>query len=428
MNGVIEDPRPREEREKDYKHNLLYGALPVSWVEKPQDKWKKYSLRNQDGSGSCVPQSKAKTEEVLFGPVMSAVPCYKQRSNYPSPGMYYQDLGKISLNDCNVTESECPSQNMNDGQIDGTPMPTKLRYKAQSYIFPNTRNIDELASIVQNGKPFPISFKMTYEEWQNVPKVNPLSKDWLYHSVAVVDTTLWMGQKALIIDDSWGHATSIGNGGQRVITEEYLLARCTGAIYFNYSAPLILREGSKGNDVINLQTNLTLLNYPLKADGDFGPRTRQTVKDFQLQHGLIPDGAVGPKTQKAILNAFLSVETTGNKIDAWCEAIKKMEGSNSSWNNPGNLEYRGQLYTLGGIGPNNRFAHFDTYEHGYAALKALLVRACTGQSSVYNPDMTLVEFYQKYAPSTDNNNPNHYAQFVADQIGCDITTKIKYLL
>jgi peptidoglycan hydrolase-like protein with peptidoglycan-binding domain len=35
---------------------------------------------------------------------------------------------------------------------------------------------------------------------------------------------------------------------------------------------------------------------PGSFDGKMGPRTRQAVKDFQKSKGLVPDGAVGPKT------------------------------------------------------------------------------------------------------------------------------------
>jgi hypothetical protein len=61
----------------------------------------------------------------------------------------------------------------------------------------------------------------------------------------------------------------------------------------------ILRQGSKGEDVVRLQN---LLNRyakpvpPLKLDGDFGPKTEAAVLQFQRQQGLQVDGEVGPKT------------------------------------------------------------------------------------------------------------------------------------
>jgi peptidoglycan hydrolase-like protein with peptidoglycan-binding domain len=36
------------------------------------------------------------------------------------------------------------------------------------------------------------------------------------------------------------------------------------------------------------------------ADGTFGPKTEAAVRAFQRQHGLVPDGIIGPKTWKAL--------------------------------------------------------------------------------------------------------------------------------
>lgn len=58
----------------------------------------------------------------------------------------------------------------------------------------------------------------------------------------------------------------------------------------------ILKIGSKGQDVIELQTKLQKLGYPIKIDGDFGPKTENVVKLFQRNKGLVVDGIVGPKT------------------------------------------------------------------------------------------------------------------------------------
>jgi peptidoglycan hydrolase-like protein with peptidoglycan-binding domain len=38
----------------------------------------------------------------------------------------------------------------------------------------------------------------------------------------------------------------------------------------------------------------------INTDGKFGPRTEAAVRKFQRDHGLVPDGIVGPKTWKAL--------------------------------------------------------------------------------------------------------------------------------
>ena len=57
-----------------------------------------------------------------------------------------------------------------------------------------------------------------------------------------------------------------------------------------------LKKGSKGNSVAILQT---LLN--IDVDGDFGPKTKEAVIQFQKAHNLKPDGIVGPKTWEELL-------------------------------------------------------------------------------------------------------------------------------
>lgn len=56
-----------------------------------------------------------------------------------------------------------------------------------------------------------------------------------------------------------------------------------------------LHRGLKGDDVKTLQSRLGVA-----ADGDFGGRTEAAVRQFQRDHGLVPDGIVGPKTWQAL--------------------------------------------------------------------------------------------------------------------------------
>ena len=63
-----------------------------------------------------------------------------------------------------------------------------------------------------------------------------------------------------------------------------------------------LRQGSRGSEVVQLQTRLSLI-----ADGIFGPLTEEAVKDFQKQSGLVPDGIVGPATHAALWGTRLCI-------------------------------------------------------------------------------------------------------------------------
>ena len=75
-----------------------------------------------------------------------------------------------------------------------------------------------------------------------------------------------------------------------------------------------LKFGSKGQAVLVLQKKLAARGYTLgKIDGDFGQKTKTAVIAFQKDAGLVQDGIVGSKTQKALekIKVF-SLKSDGN--------------------------------------------------------------------------------------------------------------------
>ena len=65
--------------------------------------------------------------------------------------------------------------------------------------------------------------------------------------------------------------------------------------------PRILRAGMHGADVAAVQRRLAGLGYEVtEADGEFGQATSHAVVAFQKVNGLDRDGAVGPRTRKAL--------------------------------------------------------------------------------------------------------------------------------
>lgn len=83
-----------------------------------------------------------------------------------------------------------------------------------------------------------------------------------------------------------------------------------------------LFQGSKGDDVRELQRILRSLGYTLEIDGKFGPLTTQCVKSFQGAAGLPRDGAVGPKTWAA-LDAAASGERYTVVISGLLESVAR---------------------------------------------------------------------------------------------------------
>jgi lysozyme len=76
----------------------------------------------------------------------------------------------------------------------------------------------------------------------------------------------------------------------------------------------ILKLGSKGRKVEQLQQILKTLNFnPGTIDGDFGNKTLAAVRQFQQKQGLIADGIVGPRTQRALNNAIKN--TVNNNVN-----------------------------------------------------------------------------------------------------------------
>lgn len=117
-----------------------------------------------------------------------------------------------------------------------------------------------------------------------------------------------------------------------------------------------------------------------------------------------------------------------DNVEVLALAIQKKEGyfpGSLAYrnNNPGNLRYSSIQ-----DGRRDGFAYFDTYEKGLQALKNQIIAAAMGDSKYYNPEMTLLDFFNKYAPSSDNNNPENYFNFVIQETGLAPDMKIKDLL
>ncbi|MCL2570143.1 MAG: peptidoglycan-binding protein [Firmicutes bacterium] len=80
---------------------------------------------------------------------------------------------------------------------------------------------------------------------------------------------------------------------------------------------VVLRRNSSGNDVRQLQW---LLNYiaqyyevvpgDLVVDGRFGPMTENSVREFQRNFGLNPDGVVGPLTWNRLYSVFNGIQVS----------------------------------------------------------------------------------------------------------------------
>lgn len=63
-----------------------------------------------------------------------------------------------------------------------------------------------------------------------------------------------------------------------------------------------VRNGSTGEAVKGVQSQLNTRGYGLVVDGVFGSKTEAAVRDFQTKRGLVVDGVVGPRTWNALVS------------------------------------------------------------------------------------------------------------------------------
>lgn len=164
-----------------------------------------------------------------------------------------------------------------------------------------------------------------------------------------------------------------------------------------------------------------LLNLFKPMEQPIDNATGQTIITTPIEVPVVPVEQSLPVTAPTI--------SIPSKLDLWCKAAIEMEGANPANNNPGNIRYVADTWMQKlATGERNGFCVFPNYEVGYHVLQQFFINAATGRSQIYHPLDTLYDFYSKYAPASDNNNPTHYAQFVAGIIGVSASEQIKNLV
>lgn len=120
-------------------------------------------------------------------------------------------------------------------------------------------------------------------------------------------------------------------------------------------------------------------------------------------------------------------DTPKPTIEQLAEAIKQFEGwypgSRSFRNaNPGNCKYstKGYAKIYGTVTKDDKgFAVFKTYALGWLYLNNLLKEKCKK-----NPNWTLQDLINEYAPASDNNEPQVYANYIATRLNIPITYQL----
>lgn len=111
----------------------------------------------------------------------------------------------------------------------------------------------------------------------------------------------------------------------------------------------VLKRGSKGAFVVELQRNLAALGYAVgAADGIYGEKTEAAVKAFQKARGLAVDGWAGPRTLEAIGKA-VAERSAKPKIEAAREDAKD-QAADEVKKKTGLWQWLTGLFGGGGVG------------------------------------------------------------------------------
>ncbi len=94
-----------------------------------------------------------------------------------------------------------------------------------------------------------------------------------------------------------------------------------GVTHNHTAAGLIYKEGSKGDDVVQIQRRLWAYDSTVTVNGNFGPATKSAVEAFQTRHSLTVDGIVGTNTWNKLFP--LTTTTSSNHIET-VAAIKTL--------------------------------------------------------------------------------------------------------
>lgn len=328
--GAIEDFRSENDKAKDYFfREIVASATPVDWNEKRPEQWRSFTIRDQDGSGSCVMQSISKLCEILYWlrtgqkeKVQFSSAFYKYRSNFPSEGMIGVNAFDIWREKGVPLEVLAPSQKLSEGALNGVAITqnaedTAYVFKIENYVqFVPKTSFEEIASTIQKtGKGVMVWFRFDLNEWTDIPTIKTTAPK-NHHSIVAVDYTLYKGKKYLVVEDSWGSFNAWK--GKRLISEEFFASRNTFAAYpinfklFEVEAPIPVPDtfkfkkdlsfiplNNKGqisdtalnekqkSDVIALQNVLKSEGfYPVNTEstGYYGAITSKAVLEFQKKY------------------------------------------------------------------------------------------------------------------------------------------------
>ena len=146
----------------------------------------------------------------------------------------------------------------------------------------------------------------------------------------------------------------------------------------------ILKKGSVGTAVINLQKSLITLGYSIEADGDFGAKTEAAVKDFQKKYNLEVDGIVGQQTRNKISEVIKPLTNPTPKTEEINSGKSSSNELKKGMRNSAVKALQQKLVELGYvITPDGRFGpNTDRIVREFQAKYNLLVDGIVGENTM----------------------------------------------
>lgn len=177
------------------------------------------------------------------------------------------------------------------------------------------------------------------------------------------------------------------------------------------------------NDLRNFEQQKVLVkmwynNQAYLQNLQFGQQTSlQSQKDYQDRLKILTDQGVPYNDAVAQLSGQTSQTVDRDSI------ISKYGSTPAVRNfNPWNIMdtwFGGQKVEW------ERFTRFATPQEWFNALVSKIENIQAWNSKVYSPNMTLLQYISKYAPASDNNNPEAYANGIAKNLWISPSTQIK---
>lgn len=323
--GALLDTRTDEQKAQDWHATELHalGTVLPTFRTVEDGAWKHYQVRSQDGSGSCVANTVAKMLEVKFtmnlldsskgetpeetlkrAVKFSHAPIYINRSNKPGAGMIGVNALQIATKISSCKESDMPSENMNDAQLDALKLPDNFE-DLNNLVIPSNYAVlpidfDYIAGMIEKEGCAMIWVNTDYASWcKDIPTPGG-KKGIVVHSITGVDTITLGGVQYIVIEDSWGKFGKYN--GQRLISREMFNdAVFFGAVLLDFKyhttdegfAPFntVMEFGQTSSEITRYQQLLKARGFfpsDAQCTGYYGNVTARATYLMQVKYNVAP--------------------------------------------------------------------------------------------------------------------------------------------